>query len=234
MLQKCRSIELDLENPRLAKSSNIKSQFDLLQVLYEDFDIEELAYSMSENGYFDEEPIIVIPKNLPSDFDFSFEIEAQQKKLQALVNNKKIKFTVVEGNRRAATLKILLDESLRKKIKVSKDFPRPASDVVRNDLMIIPAILYPNRENISAYLGVRHIAGLLKWEAYAKATFLASQIEEEVKKGKTVEDSIKEVQRQTADRSDVIKKQFLCYKVLYEANNDLSFNIENLKKYWVP
>lgn len=222
-------IELDIENPRLAKTGNIKSQLDLLKILYEEFDIEELAYSMSENGYFDEEPIIVIPTNLPNDFDFEEDIEAQQKILQKLVSENKISFTVVEGNRRTATLKLLLNEELRKKIKVSKDFPLPKSEVVINDLRIIPAIIYPNRDNISAYLGVRHIAGLLKWEAYAKAAFLSSRIEEGIQKGISIEESIKEVQRQTADRSDVIKKQYLCYKLLYEANNDLNFNIENIK-----
>lgn len=222
-------LELDIENPRLAKTGNIKSQFDLLKILYDEFDIEELAYSMSENGYFDEEPIIVIPTNLPKDFDFTDDIETQQKKLQKLVNDKKITFTVVEGNRRTATLKLLLNGDLRKKIKVSKDFPLPQSQLVINDLQIIPAIVYPNRDNISAYLGVRHIAGLLKWEAYAKASFLSSRIEEGIQKGQSIEESIKEVQRQTADRSDVIKKQYLCYKVLYEANNDLNFNIDNIK-----
>jgi hypothetical protein len=222
-------LELDIENPRLAKTGNIKSQFDLLKILYEDFDIEELAYSMSENGYFDEEPIIVIPTNLPNDFDFEEDIEKQQIKLQKLVSEKKLNFTVVEGNRRTATLKLLLNEELRKKVKVSKDFPLPQSELVINDLKIIPAIVYPNRDNISAYLGVRHITGLLKWEAYAKAAFLSSRIEEGIQKGISIEESIKEVQRQTADRSDVIKKQYLCYKVLCEANNDLNFNIDNIK-----
>lgn len=222
-------LELDIENPRLAKTGNIKSQFDLLKILYEDFDIEELAYSMSENGYFDEEPIIIIPTNLPNDFDFEVDIEKQQEKLQKLVSEKKLNFTVVEGNRRTATLKLLLNEELRKKIRVSKDFPLPQSELIINDLKIIPAIVYPNRDNISAYLGVRHITGLLKWEAYAKAAFLSSRIEEGIQKGISIEESIKEVQRQTADRSDVIKKQYLCYKVLYEANNDLNFNIDNIK-----
>lgn len=222
-------LELDIENPRLAKTGNIKNQFDLLKILYEDFDIEELAYSMSENGYFDEEPIIVIPTNLPNDFDFEDDIEKQQIKLQKSVSEKKLNFTVVEGNRRTATLKLLLYEELRKKIKVSKDFPLPQSELVINDLKIIPAIVYPNRDNISAFLGVRHITGLLKWEAYAKAAFLSNRIEEGIQKGISIEESIKEIQRQTADRSDVIKKQYLCYKVLYEANNDLNFNIDSIK-----
>jgi hypothetical protein len=221
-------LDLDPQNPRLARESLKDSQFDLLHTLYQDFDIEELAYSMAENGYFDEEPIVVIPQKLPTGFKLDNNIEKQQEQLQQLVNQGKLKFIVVEGNRRVATVKILTDDSLRKKIKVSDDFPKATLKVV-DELKIIPAIFYPNRDDISAYLGVRHIAGLLKWDAYAKAVFLASRIEDGIKRTKNVDGSIKEVQRQTADRSDVIRKQYLCYKVLREAEDDLNFDITNIK-----
>lgn len=221
-------LDLDAQNPRLAKEQGA-TQLDLLQILYDQFDVEELAYSMSENGYFDEEPIVVVPQKMPKDFKYSPDIEQQQRDIQELINKGRIRFTVVEGNRRTATLKLLLDSDLRKKVKASEDFPKAASKTVESDLKIIPAIFYPIRNDISAYLGVRHIAGLLKWEAYAKAVFLANRIEEGIKKKKSIEDSIKEVQRQTADRSDVIKKQYLCYRVLKEAEEDLNFDISNIK-----
>ena len=222
-------IELDPENPRLAKEYQGSSQSALLQVLYDEFSIDELAYSMAENGYFDEEPIVVVPLKPIKDFDFIASIEQQQEDLQHLIIKNKIRFTVVEGNRRVATLKLLLDKELRKKISVADDFPKPANSIIEKDLQIIPAIFYQNRKDISAYLGIRHIAGLLKWEAYAKAVYLANRIDEGIKRKKSVEESIREVQRQTADRSDVIKKQYLCYKVLMEAENDISFDTSDVK-----
>lgn len=222
-------LELDPENPRMAKDGEGDSQFGLLKILYEEFDIEELAYSMAENGYFDEEPLVVVPQNLPKNFDFTKDVDEQEREIQKLVDEKKVKFTVVKGNRRTATLKILTDATLRSKLKIGSDFPKPASGEIKDDLKIIPAIVYQKRDDISPYLGVRHIAGLLKWEAYAKAVFLADRIESGVSKSKTIEESIKDVQRQTADRSDVIKKQYLCYKVLKEAESDLSFDVENVK-----
>ena len=221
-------LDLDNTNPRLSRGSLNSTQLDLLQTLYEEFDVEELAYSMAENGYFDEEPIVVISKNIPKTFKFASDIERQQKDLQNLVDEKKIRFTVVEGNRRTATLKILLDGELRKKLKVPIDFPQPASVEIINDLKIIPAIFYLKQDDISAYLGVRHIAGLLKWEAYAKAVFLANRIERGLK-NRSIEESIAEVQRQTADRSDVIKKQYLCYQVLKIAESDLNFDTKDIK-----
>ncbi|MFN0082599.1 MAG: hypothetical protein ACKVOM_08780 [Ferruginibacter sp.] len=197
---------------------------DLLQILYEQFDIEELAYSMSVNGYFDEEPIVVVPQKLPKGFILSKDIEQQQKDLQKLIKENKIRFVIVEGNRRLATLKLLLSDNLRKKVKVSQDFPKTSSISIKDDLQIIPAIFYSTTDDIAAYLGVRHIAGLLKWEAFAKAVFLATRIEDGIKKKKSVEESILEVQRQTADRSGVIRKQYLCYKVLIEAQDNLGFD----------
>ena len=48
-------LNLDQDNPRLARDGKGSTQLDLLSTLYSDFDIDEIAYSMSENGYFDEE-----------------------------------------------------------------------------------------------------------------------------------------------------------------------------------
>jgi hypothetical protein len=49
---------LDPENPRLPKEAQGKSEGELLEVLFRRFNLEELAYSMAENGYFDEEPLV--------------------------------------------------------------------------------------------------------------------------------------------------------------------------------
>lgn len=96
-------------------------------------------------------------------------------------------------------------------------------------MSLIPAIIYSNREDVGPYLGVRHITGLLKWDAYAKAAYIAQTVEEKVAKGLSIDDSIKQVQLQIADRSDVIKKQYLCFKIMKEAEDDLNFETKNIK-----
>ena len=93
---------------------------------------------MSENGYFDEEPIVVVPQKLPASFKLSTDDEKQQQELQQLVNQGKLRFYVVEGNRRTATVKILTDDSLRKKLKVTSDFPSASQKVV-DELKVIPS-----------------------------------------------------------------------------------------------
>lgn len=225
-------INLDSENPRLAKQRESITQFDLIKTLYDEYDLEELAMSMSENGYFDEEPIIVVPKKLPKEFKLNEndEPEALQLKLKQLVIEGKVEFIVVEGNRRIATAKILTDGTLRKKLNIREDsFPSPKSSEVSDDLREIPAIVYFDRKKVAPYLGVRHITGLLKWDAYAKAAYIAQNIEESVATGESINSSISKIQQQIADRSDVIKKQYLCYRVMQEAADDLSFETKSIK-----
>lgn len=225
-------IHLDAENPRLAKQRESVTQFDLVKTLYDEFDLEELAMSMCENGYFDEEPIIVVPTVIPKGiaFDETLDTDALQKQLQVLLKDGKLEFTVVEGNRRIATAKILSEPTLRQKLNIRENtFPKPKNDEIADDLKEIPAIVYFDRKLVAPYLGVRHIAGLLKWDAYAKATYIAQNIEDSVKSGVNINESINRIQQQVSDRSDVIKKQYLCYRVMKVAEDDLSFDTKNIK-----
>src|SRR4051812_17983333 len=71
---------LDHRNPRLALVEDA-TQVDLLKALYEDESLDELVGSFIENGYFEEEPLVVVEEEEG--------------------------YVVVEGNRRLATLKLL-------------------------------------------------------------------------------------------------------------------------------
>lgn len=226
------NLELDNENPRLAKEYQGATQIDIFKVLLQHFDLEELAFSMAENGYFDEEPIVVVPCNLPKTFNMNAydTVGKLQDAIEEIMKEKSITFIVVEGNRRTATAKILTTPELRTTLKVKDGFPKPKNKVIEDDLKIIPAILYNDRKDISPYLGVRHIAGILKWEAYAKSKYIASRIEERVSGGVSVETAIKEVQQEIGDRTDVIKKQYMCYKIVEQAQEDISFDIIKITK----
>ena len=226
-------IDLDDENPRLGDELIKSSQFDLLSILHREFDLEEIALSMAENGYFDEEPIIVVPKGLPKGYKFSAftKITELQNDLEKLIKNTQVRFVVVEGNRRIATAKILTDDNNRSKLKIkSQFFPTPKNAEVFNDLKSIPAIVYESRDVISPYLGVRHIILPSKWDAFPTALYITKQIEAQKKRGLTVTQAIEEIQRKTGDRSDKIKKQFLYYKVYKEAEDGLDIDPQNVKK----
>ncbi|TNJ46366.1 hypothetical protein [Allotamlana fucoidanivorans] len=223
---------VDNENPRLAEEYLGGEQEEIINVLYEQFDLEELAFSMVSNGYFDEEPIVVVPTDLPKEFDPDNykNTNELQVALEELSNKDKITFRVLEGNRRTATIKILLDNPLRKKLDVDEDFPKVEEKHIIEDLKQIPAIVYLNEEDVSPYLGIRHIAGNLRWEAFAKAVYLHKQIESEAKKSNiTIDESISIIRKRTADRTDSIKKQYAAYKILKELENDYDFNVKQIK-----
>ena len=223
-------IELDNKNPRLVPylpDGDKASQIDLLSVLYENFDTEMIAMSMVQNGYFDEEPIIVVPKKIPLSFKFSDYKTPDElaKAIQLLITKSEISFVVVEGNRRVSTIKLITDNDLRKKIG-AEDYPITTDAEKIKDISVIPSIIYEKREDVSAYLGVRHIAGLLKWEAFAQAAYTADVIDTEIKKGKDISGAIKEVQKVIGDRSDKLLKQYITHRLFLQARDDLDFDVK--------
>lgn len=136
---------LDPENPRLVMGEN-PSQLDLARTLYEAEGVDELVSSLVQNGYFDEEPLVVVPADDE-------------------------KYVVVEGNRRLTTLKLLLDKTLRSKIDV-EGWPK-LTDAQRSRLTEVPCVIYPNRDEVLPFLGFRHITGAKKWAPYQKARFVS-------------------------------------------------------------
>lgn len=226
-------IDLDPLNPRIVSYTNGRkdlSQFDLISVLYDYFDTQTVAMSLVANGYFDEEPIIIVPNSLPPGFSFEKfkDPDDLANELAGLVEKGSINFTVIEGNRRVSTIKLLLEKALREKIPVEKSYPSTNKKEILDDIKSIPCIIYSKREEVSTYLGVRHIAGLLKWEAFAKAAYINETIESEIQKGTDDNEAVKKVQEIVGDRSDSIRKQYVAYKLFLEARDDIEFDVTPL------
>jgi ParB-like chromosome segregation protein Spo0J len=80
-------LHFDLENPRYGNwGTDVKSDSDALEMIVTEFSVDDLLSSISVNGFFDGEPLIVREKE-PSNY------------------------TVVEGNRRLASSLILSSDS---------------------------------------------------------------------------------------------------------------------------
>jgi hypothetical protein len=211
-------LHLDSENPRLPEEIQGKLEEEILQHLFEHFDLEEIADPMGKNGYFDEEPLVVVPRDLPPRL-LPTSGEPESPDYIAFIEKKNTQFTVVEGNRRLATAKILLDASLRNSLRI-RSWPE-LSAPVDADLRILPAIVYPQRKEVLPYLGVRHITGNKKWDSYAKARYIANMIEQ----GHSVE----EIERQVGDRVQSVRKNAIAYHMLQEAREDLDWDIARAK-----
>ncbi len=141
-------LDLDQENARLPEDLTDRSQPALLRYFDAAYDLEELAWSMAEKGYFPEEPLLTITS--PGDEN---------------------RLVVVEGNRRLATLKLLTDPDARQ--VVGKSFWNEMAELAADKpLQKVPTRNYDSREALLDFLGFRHVSGLLQWTADAKARFV--------------------------------------------------------------
>jgi hypothetical protein len=193
----------DSENPRLAILNESKTEKDIVRILWQTMAVDEIVDSIASNGFFREEPLVAIPKN-PQKHD-----------------PKKDKFIVVEGNRRLAAVRLLLDQSLQKEVG-AKEIP-PVDQKLRADLKTLPVQIYLKREAVWAYLGFRHINGPKPWDALAKATFVARVHEEQGL-------DLDTIAMQIGDRNVTVKRLYRGYVILRQAETLAGFNKDDVKK----
>lgn len=181
---------LDPENPRLTAEDKKWTQAALLREMVRDFDLGDLVFSLAENGYFSEEPLIVV---------------------MAEKNSKRENgsFYVVEGNRRLAAIKLLLSEEAREEAG-AKNIPELAPEVAAK-LNPLPIKIYESRKVVIPYLGVRHILGVKPWDSLAKARYIDSLL----KQGYDFQEVIRMV---AGRRTDVIRRWLLTLYAIRQAN----------------
>src|ERR1700722_16430419 len=175
---------LDTQNPRFGQG-DIKTEKDILKRLSEGGNLEELMQSFRENGYYEAEPILVIrEKNGSSDY------------------------IVIEGNRRVAALKILLNPALKKEFGFEDEkLGKKIEEQLRNR---IPIQEYASREVLWSYLGFRHIKGAMPWDSYSKALYLLSVYE-------TYQTPLEEIAERIGDKNSTVYKMFNGIRVLRQA-----------------
>jgi hypothetical protein len=54
---------LDPENPRLEAVTSTTNQTELIKAMWREMAVDEVALSIAENGFFEEEPLFVIPES---------------------------------------------------------------------------------------------------------------------------------------------------------------------------
>lgn len=139
-----RNLQFDQSNPRLPSVLDGATEEEILRWMCEDGGILDLMRSIGEQGYFSGEPLLVI-------------------------HSEHNEYTVVEGNRRLAALKLLHDpniidyrqKTIERIVKESHEFPST-----------VPCIPYDSRDEILEYLGYRHVTGIKSWSPLAKARYL--------------------------------------------------------------
>ncbi len=139
---------LDDQNPRLPERLHGESQSEILAFLFRQAALEELAQSYLDNGFFQHEPLIVVPQGGE-------------------------RFAVVEGNRRLAALKILLGAPEANEHQFIGMEP---TDAQKSGLAVVPCFVVEDRSLVHPFVGFRHIGGIKTWPPEAKARYVLSEI----------------------------------------------------------
>jgi ParB-like nuclease domain len=194
------SLELDLENPRLAQNDHTgkPNERDVIEYLAANADVAELIQSISSNGYLDFEPLVVLDEGTA----------------------KKPRLIVIEGNRRVAAIKLLHDPELARELGVS--VPELSKDV-RDSLKKVSAIKVADRDEARQYIGFKHINGPHKWDSFAKAKFAADWYRAERDSGTTLRD----IARRLGDRHDTVLRLVQGMFVLEQAQKEGVFEIDD-------
>ena len=155
--------------------------------LYRTAELDELLESISANGYLDIEPLVVTPA---SD--------------DALI--------VLEGNRRLATLRLLTDPPLARRIRRLErvEIQVPDAAAVASTLTHVSVYEVDSRTDARTFIGFKHINGPAKWNAYAKAKFAADWHKSGI--------PLTKIARAIGDRHDTIKRMVFAIYVLEQAN----------------
>jgi len=137
----------DPENPRLPKTKRSDSEKEIIEYMIQKENVLDLVGSISEQGYFPGEPLLIVPSK-----------------------NQSGKFEVVEGNRRLAALKIITNPQI---VTIKKNtIDEILRDSGNNTIEEVEVIVFEEREEILDYLGYRHITGVDQWDSLAKARYL--------------------------------------------------------------
>ncbi len=169
------NLHLDLRNPRIP-DEEFDTEDAVLEYLLDHADVDELVQSILSSGWLDYEPLIVL-------------------------NDGNV---VLEGNRRLAALRILVDADLRARLKIvlpSEPEAHSLPDYVR--VRRVNA-----RSEARDFIGFKHINGPFKWDALAKAKYAAEWFREG--------GDISQISRRLGDNHNTVARLVNGWNVLHQ------------------
>lgn len=188
----------DKENPRLVEFNSVDlTETQLINLLWKEMAVDELVMSILAFGFFEHEPLYVMSNGLD-------------------------KFVVLEGNRRLAAIKSILQPDLVSGGKMEKFIPQITPELKQSLTESIPVIVLPNREKAWRLLGFKHVNGPAKWGSYAKAKYIA-----QVHNNFGIE--LNKIAEQIGDTNKTVKKLYQGLMVLDQATKIAEFSINDIK-----
>ena len=189
---KVSDLTFDLKNPRLPEFNltNNATETEVIKVLWEAMDVKELVMSIAASGFFSHEPLVVAEEGG--------------------------KNVVIEGNRRLAAVKVLLNPALARDLKA--DLPTITVSV-KKELQELPTMRGTHKE-AWRYLGFKHVNGPAKWSSYAKSLYIA-----EIHRNFGIE--LEDIAKQIGDTHRTVQRLFRGLMVIEQAESMEVFRRED-------
>lgn len=189
-------LQLDLTNPRFGLSE-ASSQDQALQYLLQRSDLKELWDSFAQKGFEPFEPLIGVlaPEDTWKQAD-------------------KPEYVIVEGNRRLAAVKTMLEPAIISSMTKKTVPALPAEH--RPSLLKLPVYVVGRREDAYDYIGFKHINGPSSWGSLAKAKFGVLLFEERRGKGSD-EDILSDLSKRLGDTPSQALRTLVAYKIFEQA-----------------
>jgi hypothetical protein len=196
-------LSFDPQNPRFTPDKSPAGRTDAAIVTHmaRSADLGELVDSISASGYIDIEPLIVIGEG------------------ESLV--------VLEGNRRLAALRVIVDPDLARHAKIVVPDMTPAHRATTERASVYRVA---RREDARDLIGFKHINGPQPWDALAKARFAANWLDAENtrrKEGAADALTLADITQRMGDKHDTIFRIVSASYALDQAERDGLFSVSD-------
>jgi hypothetical protein len=151
-----------------------------------------------DHGFFRNEPLIVTRENGQS-------------------------YTVIEGNRRLATLKVLRGAPEADGL----DLLVESSPGRIEQLAEVPCFEVSSRDEIRAYVGFRHIGGIKTWDPEAKARYVLGEVARLVEHNSP--DPFRELGRRIGSNTQGVRNSYLAIRILLHAREEFGLDVSDLQ-----
>ena len=189
-------LHFDSKNPRLIEFSidQSTSEKTILNILWTEMAVDEIVLSILANGFFTHEALLAV--------------------------NELGKTVIIEGNRRLAAVKSLLNPDDIDNNGMAK-YASKITDALKLQLANLPVIVLEKREDSWGYIGFKHVNGPAKWGSYAKAQYIATVHNE-------YNVPLEKISEQIGDNNQTVLKLYQGLMVIDQAERRTDFKRDDI------
>lgn len=186
-----KELHFDPKNPRMVIYTDLDDDDKIINKLWEAMAVDEIVMSILANGFFENEPLYVVVEDN--------------------------KYIVVEGNRRLAAARAILNPEIISHDGMKRFSSRITPAIVNQLNHEIPVVILKGREDAWRLIGFKHVNGAVKWDSFAKAEYIA-QVHN------TFDVSLEDIADQIGDSNKTTIRLYIGLMILEQAERETSFS----------